>query len=173
MEFAQIEGQAADAEQAGMFVEQVFNGGRVHAAMLHQIEQHTWVDAAAACAHHQTVECGKAGGDIHAAPALHRAQARPIAQMRHDHPAGEQGGFGGLQQMRDMIERQAVKPRAPHALRGDLPRQGKLRGEMGQGGVEAGVEAGYLWQFRANGRDRTDRGEVVRLMQWGQWNERL
>ncbi|MPN30131.1 hypothetical protein SDC9_177589 [bioreactor metagenome] len=54
-------------------------------ALLHQIQQHARIDAAAARAHHQPVQRGKTHGGGDAAAAQRGAQAGAAAQVGHHH----------------------------------------------------------------------------------------
>ncbi len=73
----------------------------------------------------------------------------------------------------DVLIRQAMKPITPHAALCDLGWQCEARRHRGLGVVERGVEAGDLWHLRVARLDRPERGEVMRLMEGGEWNERF
>jgi len=66
-------------EQAGEIL-------RVHAVGLHEIDQHPGINGAAARAHHQSIEGGKAHGGINGFSILYRAHAGAVAKMRDEEP---------------------------------------------------------------------------------------
>jgi hypothetical protein len=59
LELAHVVGDARDAEQAGLVVEQLLDRLRVHAVALHEIEQDAGIERAGARAHRQPVEAVK------------------------------------------------------------------------------------------------------------------
>ena len=57
---------------------------------------------------------------------------------------------------------------APHASLGDRARQRKRLRDFGLDTVERGIEAGHLVEPRKALQQRTDRCEIVRLVQWSE-----
>ena len=62
---------------------------------------------------------------------------------------------------------------AAHALRRELPRQREFLRQRRLVSMKSGIEAGHLRNVGRCRGDRTDRADVVRLMQRGEWHERL
>jgi len=58
-----------------------------------------------------------------------------------------------------------MKTVAPYPAGGELPGQRIGLGDRRLAAMERGIEASHLTDVRRGGRDRADRGDVVRLMQ--------
>ena len=65
---AHVARDARDAEQPGLVVDQLLDGARVHAALVHQVQDDAGVDGAAACAHRQAIDRREAHRARDAAP---------------------------------------------------------------------------------------------------------
>src|SRR5688572_1143085 len=81
---AHVARDARYAEQARLLVDQFLKRARVHAALVHEVEKHAWVDGAAARAHRQAIDRGEAHGARHAAAGVQRAHACPVAEVQDD-----------------------------------------------------------------------------------------
>ena len=165
---AHVTGDSRHAQQSRLAVEQVLDIRRGHAELCLEMKHNTRIDGAAACSHHQPVECGEAHGGVDAFAIAHRAQAGAIAEMRRDHPTGGKHGIDLAQAPGDIFVRQTVESVAPDALLMEGAREGQARGDRRLVVVKRRVETGHLRKARAELRNRTDGGQIVRLVQRGE-----
>jgi hypothetical protein len=77
------------------------------------VQQHAGIDRAAARAHHQAVERGKAHGRGDALEPVHRAEARAAAEVRDDGPPAREVAVAFGERDGHVFVRQAVKSVAP------------------------------------------------------------
>ena len=136
------------------------------------MQHHARIEVARAGAHHQPVERGEPHGRIDAAPVRHGAEAGAVAEMRGDHPPGGEPRRQDAQPPGDEFVREAVEAVAADPGLGQRARQGEAGRELRHRVMEAGVETGHLRQVRPGRGDRTDRRQVVRLVQWRERDER-
>ena len=148
-----------------MLVDEVLDRRGVHAVMLHHVQDDAGIDRPAARSHHQAVDRGEPHGRRDAAAVLHRAQARAVAQVSEDDPPVGKLRRELLQARSEELVGEAVKSIAANAFLREAPRQGERLRQIGLGAMEGRVEAGDLRYLRRGHHDRTDGGEVMRLMQ--------
>jgi hypothetical protein len=164
-EIAHVVAHPRYSEQTRLLVEDRLDLADRQPQPLKEIEDDARIQGARPCAHAQAVERGEPERRVDAPGVLHRAQAGAAAEVRDDHPAVGDVGCDVRQGRRDVFVRQPVKTVALHAGAANLARQRHELRDRGLPAMEAGVEAGDLrnaGQIRADGFDR---GEVVRLMQ--------
>ena len=144
----------------------------VHALILQQIEDDSGVEHARACSHRKTIDGGEAHGIGNAAAPIDGAHAGAVAEMSND-----ELGVGAIrrharQGRNNIFIGKAVEAIAPYALRREFTRQRVLLSDRRLGSVEGGIKAGDLRHFGRDGGDRTDRGDIVRLVQRRKRNKR-
>ena len=161
---AHVAGNAGDAEQARLLIEQLFDGTGIHLQLVHQIEDDPRVQVAAAGAHRQSVHGGEAHGAGHALAVVDRAHAGAVAQMQHHGASRRRAGVNLRQDGGDVFIGQAVEAVAPHAPLRDFGRQGEHLGHLRLAAMESGVETGHLQQLRLIGQQQPNRLEVVGLV---------
>jgi hypothetical protein len=66
-----------------------------------------------------------------------------------------------------------MKTVAPDTLLIERIGQGEGLLDLRRAAVKGGIEACHLWQFGIEARRHLDWREVVRLVQWRQWHQRL
>ena len=160
---AHIGRNARHPQQARLFVKQLFNALGIP-ALLQQIEQHPCIQATAARTHHQAIKGRKAHGGGHTDTTNSGAQAGPIAQVGHHHPAPASDGLL-LQHGHDVLVGQAVKTVAAHTL--GLQRFGQGKGviHFRHLGVEGRIKASNLRHLRKGLAKLANALQVVRLVQ--------
>ena len=169
---AHVLADARDAQQAGLFVEQLGDGGGIHVFALHEVEQHAGVDNAAARAHHETVDGGKAHRGGHALAVAQGTHGSAIAQV------GDDDGTVGLvlpddfrQLAGDVVIRQAVETIALDAFLRERAGNGIGLRQRRLGAVEGRIEAADLTDCGQQRPHGFDCAQVVRLVQRGERNE--
>ena len=131
---------------------------------MQQVEHDAGIERAATRSHHQAIQRRKAHGGGAAATFDSRAQTGAVAQMRHQHATrGQRTAL--LQHTHHVLVRQAMKAIAPHPLRRQPGRQGKVVVHRVQCGVKSGVKAGDLRYRRKSLLKRSDALQVLRLVQ--------
>src|SRR5690606_25107117 len=87
---AHVSALAAQPNETGLLIERVLKLLQAESIPAHEIEQHAWVNVAAAGSHRQTRQRGKTHRGLDAAPAFERAHGRAGAQMRRHDPLSGQ-----------------------------------------------------------------------------------
>src|SRR5262249_56391243 len=100
-----------------------------------------------------------------AAAARKRAHRCTAAQMRNDHAPGHNLWRHLRQPAGNVLVREAVEPVPAHALRVQALRDRVMVRKRVVATMEGGVEAGDLRKIGRTGKDRTDRGQGIRLAQ--------
>ena len=140
--------RARDAEQPGLLVDQAAQGGGVEPAGLEQVEQHARIEIAAPRAHHQAAGRREPHGRVDANAVVHGGHARPVAEVRDDHPAVGRVAVERAQLLQDVLVGEAVEAVAHHSGVPELPWQGVHLRDAGHLAVEGRVEAGHLRNAR-------------------------
>ena len=154
-----------DAEQARLVIEQMRESLDAELLVLDEVQHHTGVERAAARAHHQTVERGKAHRRGDASQAPHRAQAGAAAQMRDDRASARAIAMPLGQRDGHVLVREPVKTIAPDTTLPQRIRQWKHLFHLRKRPVERRVEARHLRQVRGLGEQGLDRLQRERLVQ--------
>ena len=145
-----------------MVIDQRFETRGVEVLFAHQIDQHTWIEIAAARAHDHPASRGQSHAGIDGLTAFDRGDACAIAEM---------GDYQAVRQIvpklaYDRLARKAVKSIALDAIRSQL--QGERQGarDIGHPGVKRRIEAGYLRQLREVLLRETNDRQRRRIVQW-------
>src|SRR3974390_1817712 len=109
--------------------EQIADRLRIHAFLLHEIEYDSRIEIAAALAHGEAIECGKAHGGRDAFSFKHGAHAGPVAEMG-DHNPSIRGSDDIRQDACDVFIRKAMEAVAPDTLFRESARQRKDAGHF-------------------------------------------
>ena len=159
---------AGHPEQPGLVIDETLEAAGVQPPLVHEIQDHAGVERSTPRAHRQSVERGEAHRARHAPPGVHRAHARPVAEVQHDGPAQRRLRIEARQRRRDVLVGQAMKAVAADAGLVKVGRKGEALRHVGVRPVKRGVETSDLRQACVGRADRPDRGQIVRLVQGSQ-----
>src|SRR5262249_50817494 len=123
-------------------------------------------------AHAQPVEGGESERTVDRLAAMECAEACPAAKVRDDDAAVRDLGGGVRQHCRDVLVRDSVKSVALKPGTAERARQRHHGRDDAAAAMERGVEAGDLRCGGKPRRDRFDRREVMRLVEWRERCER-
>ena len=84
---AHVAGDAGYSEQTRLLVEQLFDRSRIQLQFVHQIQDHTRIQTAAACAHRQSVHGGEGHRAGDASASVNSTHAGAVAQVQNHRAA--------------------------------------------------------------------------------------
>ena len=99
-----------------------------------KIEQHARIEIAGARAHHQPAGRREAHGRVDANAVVHGGHARPVAQVRDDHPAVGRVAVQRAQLLQDVFVGEAVEAVARHAGVPEVAAAGRTSARRGASG---------------------------------------